>query len=74
MRGRRGQNPAPRRSKICLTFCRLVHRLDKDTSGAMVIARNKDAAEWLGEAFIQKSRQAKNPGYVRIPGLSLQSS
>ncbi|KAK9824138.1 hypothetical protein WJX72_008058 [[Myrmecia] bisecta] len=38
---------------------RLVHRLDKDTSGAMVIARTADAAAWLSEAF---RRNTAGPG------------
>lgn len=34
---------------------RLVHRLDKDTSGVMVLARNGAAARWLAEAFRRRS-------------------
>ena len=30
---------------------RLVHRLDKETSGLLLLARHADAATWLGEAF-----------------------
>jgi len=30
---------------------RLVHRLDRDTSGVLVLARTAEAARWLGEAF-----------------------
>jgi len=30
---------------------RLVHRLDKDTSGILVLARTRQAARWLTEAF-----------------------
>ena len=30
---------------------RLVHRLDRDTSGVLVIAKNAKAAAWLGKAF-----------------------
>jgi 23S rRNA pseudouridine955/2504/2580 synthase len=30
---------------------RLVHRLDRDTSGVLVLARNARSAAWLGEAF-----------------------
>ncbi|MDX1486108.1 MAG: RluA family pseudouridine synthase [Alphaproteobacteria bacterium] len=30
---------------------RLVHRLDKDTSGVLVLARNREAARWLTAAF-----------------------
>jgi 23S rRNA pseudouridine955/2504/2580 synthase len=35
---------------------RLVHRLDRDTSGVLVLARTAAAARWLGEAF--KGRDA----------------
>lgn len=35
---------------------KLVHRLDKDTSGVIVVARNRAAAESLGNAF--KNREA----------------
>ena len=30
---------------------RLVHRLDRNTSGALVVARTADAAAWLAQAF-----------------------
>ncbi len=30
---------------------RLVHRLDKDTSGVLVVAKNAKSAAWLGKAF-----------------------
>lgn len=30
---------------------RLVHRLDRNTSGALVVARTADAAAWLSQAF-----------------------
>ncbi|MDH5188368.1 MAG: RluA family pseudouridine synthase [Rhodospirillaceae bacterium] len=33
---------------------RLVHRLDKDTSGVLVLARNRKAAKFLGNAFQTK--------------------
>jgi 23S rRNA pseudouridine955/2504/2580 synthase len=33
---------------------RLVHRLDKDTSGVLVLARSAAAARWLTEAFRQR--------------------
>lgn len=33
---------------------RLVHRLDRDTSGVLVLARSATAAAWLGEAFRQR--------------------
>lgn len=34
---------------------KLVHRLDRDTSGALVLARSTAAARWLTEAFRQRS-------------------
>ena len=37
--------------------CRLVHRLDRDTSGVLVIAKNLRAAKWVGRAF--QSRRAE---------------
>jgi len=37
---------------------RLVHRLDKDTSGVLVVAKNAKSAAWLGKAF-QNRRTTK---------------
>ncbi len=37
--------------------CRLVHRLDRDTSGVLLIARNAKSAAWAGRAF--QSRRAE---------------
>lgn len=37
--------------------CRLVHRLDRDTSGVLVIAKSVAAAKWAGRAF--QSRRAE---------------
>lgn len=37
--------------------CRLVHRLDRDTSGVLLIAKNVRAAKWAGRAF--QSRRAE---------------
>ncbi|GGF29508.1 pseudouridine synthase [Aliidongia dinghuensis] len=34
---------------------RLVHRLDKDTSGVLLLARSAKAAAWLAQAFREKS-------------------
>lgn len=34
---------------------RLVHRLDKDTSGVLALARNRAAARWLAEGFRRKT-------------------
>lgn len=36
--------------------CRLVHRLDRDTSGVLLIAKSAKSAAWAGKAF--QSRQA----------------
>ncbi|BDA47475.1 probable ribosomal large subunit pseudouridine synthase C at N-terminal half [Coccomyxa sp. Obi] len=35
----------------CADTPRLVHRLDRNTSGALVVARTADAAAWLSQAF-----------------------
>ncbi|KAL3145695.1 hypothetical protein ABBQ32_003229 [Trebouxia sp. C0010 RCD-2024] len=40
---------------------RLVHRLDKDASGCLVIARTADSAAWLSQAFAQHSNAALYP-------------
>lgn len=37
--------------------CRLVHRLDRDTTGVLLIAKNAKAAKWAGRAF--QSRRAE---------------
>ncbi len=37
--------------------CRLVHRLDRDTSGVLLIAKSAKAAQWIGKAF--QSRKAE---------------
>lgn len=36
-------------------LCRLVHRLDRGTSGALILARTRDAATRLSRAFRQAS-------------------
>src|SRR5579859_5750182 len=36
---------------------RLVHRLDKDTSGVLLLARSAKAAAWLAAAFREKTAQ-----------------
>ena len=51
-----------------LTSFRMVHRLDKDTSGAMIVARSKDAATWISQAFVEHSKKGKDPSYKGIPG------
>ena len=65
-----GIRPCPwRPSKQVPLGCRLVHRLDKDTSGAIVLARTADAAAWLSAAFGQPSRQphdASAPGRAAV--------
>ena len=37
--------------------CRLVHRLDRDTTGVLLVAKNARAAKWAGRAF--QSRRAE---------------
>ncbi|MCR5725714.1 MAG: RluA family pseudouridine synthase [Treponema sp.] len=37
----------------------IVHRLDKDTSGVIITARNRDAEEWLSRQFLTRSHLAK---------------
>lgn len=37
--------------------CRLIHRLDRDTSGVLLVAKNAKAAAWAGRAF--QSRRAE---------------
>lgn len=50
---------------------RLVHRLDKDTSGVLVLARNAAAASWLAEAFRDKvARKVYWAIVVGLPKLS----
>ncbi|KAL0044980.1 hypothetical protein WJX82_004108 [Trebouxia sp. C0006] len=43
---------------------RLVHRLDRDASGCLVIARTADSAAWLSQAFAQHATAASNPGAI----------
>ncbi|KAL3151023.1 hypothetical protein ABBQ38_012894 [Trebouxia sp. C0009 RCD-2024] len=49
---------------MALVLCRLVHRLDKDASGCLVIARTSDSAAWLSQAFAQHSNAALHPALV----------
>lgn len=44
----------------------LVHRLDRDTSGLMVIAKNEKIAEWLKEQF--RNRQVKKKYLALVIG------
>lgn len=46
---------------------RLVHRLDRDTSGVLVLARTTEAARWLGEAF--QGRDADKVYWAVIAGV-----
>ena len=46
---------------------RLVHRLDRDTSGVLLLARNALAARWLAEAF--RSRQARKIYWALVVGV-----
>ena len=41
----------------------IVHRLDKDTSGIIITAKNRDAEEWLGEQFARRFVQKE---YIAI--------
>lgn len=43
---------------------RLVHRLDKDATGCLVIARTADAAAWLSLAFAQHAKSATDADSV----------
>jgi len=45
---------------------RLVHRLDKDTSGVMLIARSRKAATWYTEVF--KSKEAQKLYWALVVG------
>lgn len=38
--------------------CRLVHRLDRETSGALVVARTPDVAAWLSACFREHAENA----------------
>jgi 23S rRNA pseudouridine955/2504/2580 synthase len=46
---------------------RLVHRLDRDTSGVLLIARTRTAAAFLGEAF--KARETKKLYFAVVAGV-----
>jgi len=51
---------------------RLVHRLDKDTSGVLVLARNAFAATKLADAF--RGRDAKKTYWALVVGVPKQES
>jgi len=49
---------------------KLVHRLDKDTSGCLLVARNPAAAAWISAAFRQRTKEAhrhRHPGNSERP-------
>ncbi len=46
---------------------RLVHRLDKDTSGVLLLARSAAAARWIGEAF--RGRDARKIYWAVVAGV-----
>jgi len=46
---------------------RLVHRLDRDTSGVLVVARTRTAAAFLGEAF--KARETRKLYFAVVAGV-----
>ncbi len=46
---------------------RLVHRLDRDTSGVLLLARSAVAARWLAEAF--RAREARKVYWALVVGL-----
>ncbi len=51
---------------------RLVHRIDRDTSGALVVARTRLAASKLAEAF--RGRDAKKTYWALVKGVPKQRS
>ncbi|GFH27901.1 uncharacterized protein HaLaN_26292 [Haematococcus lacustris] len=50
---------------------KLVHRLDRNASGVMVVARDADAATWLSAAFKDKSLQGQAGGSSPTPDQQL---
>lgn len=36
----------------------------------MIVARSKDAAAWISQAFVERSRKAKDPSYKGIAGIA----
>ena len=51
---------------------RLVHRLDRDTAGVLVIARTRSAAAFLGKAF--KDRRTRKTYWALVKGVPKRSS
>lgn len=49
---------------------RLVHRLDKDTSGVLLVARQRQAAQWLTQAF--KEQAIKKTYWAIVVGVPEQ--
>ena len=45
--------------------CRIVHRLDKDTSGVLVLARNLDVARYLAREFRERRVQKEYIAVIR---------
>jgi len=54
--------------KIKYPDIRLVHRLDRDTSGLMVVAKNQNTYEWLKSQFL--NRQIKKKYLALVHGIS----
>ena len=50
---------------------RLVHRLDKDTSGVLLLARNRTAARWLTDAF--RARNTRKIYWAAVAGVPAPS-
>jgi 23S rRNA pseudouridine955/2504/2580 synthase len=51
---------------------RLVHRLDRDTAGVLVVARTRSAAAFLGQAF--KARETKKIYWALVAGVPRRRS
>ncbi|MEM7515376.1 MAG: RluA family pseudouridine synthase, partial [Planctomycetota bacterium] len=49
------------------TRARLVHRLDKDTGGLLVTAKNRKSAQWLTEAF--RERRVEKEYWALVKGV-----
>lgn len=50
----------------------IVHRLDKDTSGVIITAKNRDAEEWLQSQF--KTKMLRKEYIVIVQGIPKESS
>jgi 23S rRNA pseudouridine955/2504/2580 synthase len=51
---------------------RLVHRLDRDTAGVLVVARTRSAAAFLGQAF--KARETRKIYWALVAGVPRRSN